>query len=46
MTRLRRILLAVALGTAAALPAGCGIPNDREPTDLEPVGATSTTVQP
>ena len=45
MTRLRRTLLAVALGTAVTSLAGCGIPNDREPTDLEPVEATSTTVQ-
>lgn len=46
MTRLRRTLLAVVLGTAVVSLAGCGIPNDREPSDLEPVGSTSSTVQP
>lgn len=46
MTRLHGTLLALVLASAVASLAGCGIPNDREPTDLEPTGTTTTTVQP
>ncbi|MBU6200561.1 MAG: hypothetical protein KJS90_01010 [Acidobacteria bacterium] len=45
MTRLHGTLLALVFVSAVASLAGCGIPNDREPTDLEPAG-TTTTVQP
>lgn len=46
MNRLHGTLLALVLVPAVACLAGCGIPNDREPTDLEPAGATTTTAQP
>jgi hypothetical protein len=46
MTRLRTPLLAVALVLALSTVAGCGIPDDREPTDLDPAPATNTSVQP
>jgi len=46
MTRLHGTLLALVFVSAVASLAGCGIPNDREPTDLDPAGTTTTTVQP
>ena len=46
MTRLHGTLLALVLVSAAASLGGCGIPNDREPTDLDPAATTTTTVQP
>ena len=46
MSRLHRTLLALVLVSAVGPLAGCGIPNDREPTDLDPAGTTTTTVQP
>lgn len=46
MTATRRLLLAAAFACVAALLEGCGIPNDREPHDLEPAPGTSTAVQP
>jgi hypothetical protein len=36
MSRFRRTLLVAAVGIAASFLAGCGVPNDREPTDIEP----------
>lgn len=46
MSLRRWFLVAASMGLAAAVLVGCGIPNDREPHDLEPVPESDTTVQP